>query len=95
MKVRISWASDDTKTETLEFNSREEMLDFAFSIHDRIILHNLSKIPEDITHVVDKNGEPYDFFVMIYDYNVEDHEEKNKIFLDDNVLKAELLPLFT
>lgn len=75
MKVQFSWASDDTKTETKEFNSSDEMLDFAFNIYDRIILHKLSKNPEDVTYVIDKNEKPFDFFVMIYDYNVEDHEK--------------------
>ncbi len=88
MNVRYSWASDDTKTEIKEFNSSEEMLYFTFNIHDRVILHNLSKNPEDITHVTDKNGEPFDFFIMIYDYNVEDHEEKNKVFLVNNIFES-------
>lgn len=88
MKVKFSWASDDTKTEIKEFNSRDEMLDFAFNIFDRIILHKLSKNSENITYVDDKNGIPFDFFIMIYDYNVEDHEEKNKVFLEDNIFES-------
>jgi hypothetical protein len=72
MRVKYSWASDDTKTETIEFNSSDEMLDFTFNIHDRIILHKLSKDPKDITYVVDENDRPFDFFIMIYDSDVED-----------------------
>jgi len=87
MKVKFSWASDDTKTNIKEFKSIEEMLDFTFDISDRIILHKLSKNREDITYVDDKSDNiPFDFFVMIYDYNVEDHEEKNKIFLVDDII---------
>lgn len=87
MKVKFSWASDDTKTDIKEFKSIEEMLDFTFNISDRIILHKLSKNHEDITYVDDKSDNiPFDFFVMIYDYNVEDHEEKNKIFLVDDII---------
>ncbi|TVP40434.1 hypothetical protein [Candidatus Nitrosocosmicus arcticus] len=87
MKVKFSWASDDTKTDIKEFKSIEEMLDFTFNISDRIILHKLSKNREDIKYVDDKSDNiPFDFFVMIYDYNVEDHEEKNKIFLVDDII---------
>ncbi|MBA3750726.1 MAG: hypothetical protein H0X03_07555 [Nitrosopumilus sp.] len=87
MKVKFSWASDDTKTDIKEFKSIEEMLDFTFNISDRIILHKLSKNREDITYVDDKSDNiPFDFFVMTYDYNVEDHEEKNKIFLVDDII---------
>ncbi|MBA3750935.1 MAG: hypothetical protein H0X03_08630 [Nitrosopumilus sp.] len=88
MKVKFSWASDETKTEIKEFNSREEMLDFTFNIYDRIILHKLSKNPEDITYIEDKNGRSFDFFIMIYDYNVEDHEERNKVFLVNNIFES-------
>ncbi len=76
MKVKFSWASDDTKTEIKEFNSSDEMLDFTFNnIYDRIILHKLSMNPKDITYVVDKNDKPFDLFIMVYDANVEDPKE--------------------
>ena len=39
MRVQISWGSDDTKKETKDFNSVQEMIDYAFNIYDRIILH--------------------------------------------------------
>jgi len=88
VKVKFSWASDETKTEIKEFNSRDEMLGFAFNVFDRLILHKLSKNPGDIKYVDDKNGIPFDFFIMIYDYNVEDHEEKNKVFLADDIFEC-------
>ncbi len=78
----------DTKTEIKELNSRNEMLNFTFNVFDRIIIHILSKNLDNITHVDDKNSIPFDFFIMIYDYNVEDREEKNKVFLEDNIFES-------
>lgn len=70
MNVKIGWGSDDTKTESKEFESTQDMLDYVFNIQDRIILHKLSKNPQDENYGEDKEGKPYDYFVMIYDDKV-------------------------
>ena len=72
MKVRIGRGVDDTQSETKEFNSVEEMLTYAFSLKNRIILHKLSKNPKDATYVTYTEGSPFDYFIMIYDDSVED-----------------------
>ncbi|MGI9010841.1 MAG: hypothetical protein ACR2F1_06610 [Nitrososphaeraceae archaeon] len=70
MRVKIGWGSDDTKTESKEFESTQDMLDYVFNIQDRIILHKLSKNLQDENHGEDKEGKHYDYFVMIYDDKV-------------------------
>jgi hypothetical protein len=48
------------------------MLNYAFNLHDQIILHKLSKNPQDDTYVADDEDTPFDYFIMIYDNYVED-----------------------
>lgn len=72
MKVRISRGSDDKQSETKEFSSVEEMLNYAFSLHDRIILHKLSRNPKEETYVTYTEDSPFDYFIMIYDDSVEE-----------------------
>ena len=71
MKVKITWASDDIKAETKEFNSTNEMLEYAFGYDDDLILQRLSKNPESTNHVADEYGRAFDYSIIIYDENVE------------------------
>lgn len=68
LKVQIGWGSDDKK----DFKSAQDMIDYAFSIHDQIILHKLSSNPQDMRYVADDKGDPLDYFIMIYDKRVEE-----------------------
>ncbi len=72
LRVQLGWGSDDRKKEVKEFKSAQEMIDYAFTIHDQIILHKLSPNPKDTTYVADDKGEPLDYFIMIYDKKVEE-----------------------
>ncbi len=72
MKVRINRGSDDTQSETREFDSCEEMLNYAFGLHHRIILDKLSKNPKDPTYVTYTDESPFDYLIMIYDERVEE-----------------------
>lgn len=72
MKVRIGRGSDDSQSETREFNSVEEMLNYAFSLHHSIILRKLSKNPKDSTFVTYGENVPFDYLIMIYDASVEE-----------------------
>ncbi len=72
LRVQIGWGSDDTKKEVKDFKSAQEMIDYAFTIHDQIILHKLSPIPQDVKYVADDKGNPLDYFIMIYDKRVEE-----------------------
>ncbi|MGI9012225.1 MAG: hypothetical protein ACR2F1_13705, partial [Nitrososphaeraceae archaeon] len=61
--VKIGWGSDDTKTESKEFESTQDMLDYVFNIQDRIILHKLSNNSRDENYSEDKDGKSYDYLL--------------------------------